>query len=80
MKNPHIFVEGYTFHLKQKMVETGVTKADLARKTGYSYEGIRQLLKGNGSYWGIFKICRALKLNIKSIIDINKKETTDETT
>ena len=68
MKDTGYFKEGYKEHLKLKMLETGVTLSNLAEKTGYSYEGVRQILNGNGSYWGVFKVCGALKVNMKEIL------------
>lgn len=69
MKDEKIFKRNYNLLMKKTMIENGVTTRNIAEKTGYSYEGVRQIIKGNGSYWGVFKICRALNIDIKKLID-----------
>ena len=68
MKDENIFKLNYNLLMKKAMIESGVTTRKLAEKTGYSYEGVRQIIKGNGSYWGVFKLCRALGVDIKMLI------------
>jgi hypothetical protein len=69
MKDINIFKEEYGSYLKERMVEQGVTTSVLAKKIGYSYEGTRLILKEKGSYWGVFKVCRALDVEIKDLIN-----------
>ena len=68
MKNEAIFKENYNIYLRQQMVLSGATLRDVAEMTGYSYEGIRQILKGNGSSKGVYSICRALNISMRKIL------------
>ena len=69
MKEAKLFKENYNLYLKQQMMLNGITLRLLAKKTGYSYEGIRQILKGRGSYRGVYKICDALKINMSKLLN-----------
>ncbi len=69
MKDESLFKKNYNAYLKRQMVLNGVTLRELAGKTGYSYEGIRQIIKGNGSYKGVFKICNALDIKMKNLMN-----------
>ncbi len=69
MKEAKLFKENYNLYLRQQMMAAGIDLRGLAEKTGYSYEGIRQILKGNGSYKGVFKICEVLSISMKVLLD-----------
>jgi lambda repressor-like predicted transcriptional regulator len=69
MKDVKLFKQNYNLYLKQQMMVNGVSLRELAKKTGYSYEGVRQIIKGRGSYRGVFKICKVLKINMKRLLD-----------
>ena len=69
MKDSTLFKENYNLYLKQQMMLNGITLHSLAEKTGYSYEGVRQILKGKGSYRGVYKICDALKINMSKLLN-----------
>jgi lambda repressor-like predicted transcriptional regulator len=71
MKEYKLFKDNYNLYLKQQMMVNGVGMRELSKKTGYSYEGIRQILNGRGSYKGVFKICKVLQLNMKKLLKEN---------
>lgn len=68
MKEAEYFIEGFGDILTAARIAKGMSIKDIAKKTGYTYEGVRQILKENGGYLGVIKVCRALKFNIKDIM------------
>jgi transcriptional regulator with XRE-family HTH domain len=69
MKQSELFKKNYHLLLKQQVMLQGLSLRELADKTGYSYEGVRQILKGRGSYRGVFKICKVLRYDMKNLLN-----------
>lgn len=66
--------------VKTALIKTGMKRADLARKTGYSYQHIHDLLSGDRR-WNedsINKVCDALDLKIE-IVSEKEEEVQCET-
>lgn len=68
MKERTLFKKNYNLFLKQQMMASGLSLRELSKKTGYSYEGVRQALGGRGSYRNVFEICRALNVDFKQLL------------
>lgn len=69
MKDIDLFKKDYNLFLKQQMMISGVNLKELAEKIEYSYEGVRQILKGRGSYWGVYRVCKVLRINMKRLLN-----------
>lgn len=59
----------FTNEVKAEMEKKHITKSDLARATGYSYQHIYDLLAGQRRWNEVSmeKVCKALELEIKVI-------------
>lgn len=71
MKDSKFFKDGFCDTIKAEMIRQGVTIGPLAKKTGYTYEGVRQIINGKGSYLGVYKVCKSLKMNMSKVLKSN---------
>jgi glutamate/tyrosine decarboxylase-like PLP-dependent enzyme len=67
-KSKNLFIDGLTERIERGLVLNGMTIRALSKKIGYSYEGTRNIIAGEGSYIAVHKVSQVLGIEMKELL------------